>query len=329
MNRRKFLTLSSQSIIALGVLGVPPISHARSKTKTALVLDDGFKKHHIHPSHPESPARYQAIKKQISATNIINKTVPISPMLGAEQWLDSVHTQQHIKAIKTKQPIMHTNALFATAGVLAAVDAVCKGQARNAFCASRPPGHHARNTGQEEGFCFYNHIAIAARYAQQHYKRKNILIIDWDYHHGDGTELAFYNDPSVLFFSTHDMHAYPGTGLPSRVGKGKGKGFNINVHLSCGTNDAAIVKAFEKKLLPAVAKFKPDLILISAGFDSREDDPLGCFDISNQGFIKLTQMVKALADKHCQGNIVSMLEGGYNIQGSASAVVAHISELMA
>ncbi len=329
MNRRELLTLSAKGVIALGVLGLSPLSYASAKSKTALVLDNGFLKHHINPTHPESPARYQAIKQHISEANIRDKTISISPIADAEQWLDLVHTQQHIKAIKTRQPKMHTNALLATAGVLAAVDAVCKGQTKNAFCASRPPGHHARNTGQEEGFCYYNHIAIAARYAQQLYKRKKVLIIDWDYHHGDGTELAFYDDPSVLFFSTHDMHAYPGTGLPSRIGKGKGKGFNINVHLGCGSNDAAIVKAFEKKLLPAVAKFKPDLILISAGFDSRKNDPIGCFDISNQGFMKLTKMIKVLADKHCQGNIVSMLEGGYNLQGNASAVVAHIKELMA
>ncbi len=327
-SRRRFLTLSAQGVAAMLALGVSAKGFTKVTTKTGLVLDDGFLHHRISPAHPESSARYQAIKQHISANNITDKTVPISPVSDAKQWLQLIHSQQHITAIKTRQPAMHTNALLATAGVLAAVDAVCNGQVQNAFCASRPPGHHARDTGQEEGFCFYNHIAIAARYAQKYYGRNKILIIDWDYHHGDGTEWAFYDDPSVLCFSTHDMFAYPGTGLPSNIGEGDGKGFNINVHLACGIKDADIVKAFDEKLLPAVTQFKPDLILISAGFDSRKDDPLGCFDISNQGFIVLTQMVKALADTHCQGNIVSMLEGGYNLQGNASAVVAHITALM-
>ena len=328
MNRRKLLKLSAQSVLAIGLIAASPMRYAKVKSHTGLVLDDGFLKHHISPTHPESPARYQAIKKHISANNITAKTVHISPIEDAGKSLGLIHSLQHITAIKTQQPAMHAGALLATAGVLGAVDAVCKGQVKNAFCASRPPGHHARNTGREEGFCYYNHIAIAAKYAQQQYGRKKILIIDWDYHHGDGTEWAFYDDPSVLCFSTHDMFAYPGTGSPSRIGEGEGKGFNINVHLDCGATDDDIINAFKAKLLPAVDQFKPDLILISAGFDSRQDDPLGCFDISDKGYVILTQMIKTLANKHCQGNIVSMLEGGYNLQGNASAVVTHITALM-
>ena len=328
MKRRQLLKFSAHSLFSFVTLSYASKSNARLTFKTGLVLDDGFLKHHISPNHPESPARYQVIKQSLSVNNIKVKTLPISPKNNAEPWLSLIHSKQHITAIKTQQPETHSNALLATAGILAAVDAVCNGQVDNAFCASRPPGHHARNTGQEEGFCYYNHIAIAARYAQQQYHRNKILIIDWDYHHGDGTEWAFYSDPSVLCFSTHDMFAYPGTGFPSRIGEGAGKGFNINVHLDCGANDNDIIAAFENKLLPIAEKFKPDLILISAGFDSRQDDLLGCFNISDQGFKTLTQIIKAIAEKHCQGNIVSMLEGGYNLQGNASAVVEHITTLM-
>jgi acetoin utilization deacetylase AcuC-like enzyme len=195
------------------------------------------------------------------------------------------------------------------------------------FVLLAPPGHHAMNTGQEEGFCYYNHIAIAARYAQQVYKLKKILIIDWDYHHGNGTEWAFYSDPSVLFFSTHDMNNYPGTGSPARTGEGDGVGFNINVHLKCGATDDDIIKAFKDNLLPAADDFKPDLILISAGFDSRQDDLLGCHKITDKGFTQLTHIVKSIAANHCDGKIVSLLEGGYNIEGNASAVVAHVEAL--
>lgn len=327
MKRRQLLTLSAHTVLAALMMGVYSKSHAKQALTTALVLDDGFIKHYISPIHPESPARYQAISRHIKADNLADKTLVISPINDAEQWLKLIHSQQHIMAIKTLRQAMHNNAVLAVAGVLAAIDAVCKEHVKNAFCASRPPGHHARNTGQEEGFCYYNNIAIAAKYAQQQYGRKKILIIDWDYHHGDGTEWAFYSDPSVLYFSTHDQFAYPGTGFPSRVGKGKGEGFNINVHLQCGASDADIINAFADKLMPAAAQFKPDLILISAGFDSRKDDLLGCFDVSDQGYIKLTQMVKLLAEKHCRGNIVSLLEGGYNLKGNASAVVAHINAL--
>ncbi|MBE9527364.1 MAG: histone deacetylase, partial [Proteobacteria bacterium] len=187
MKRRQFLALSLLN---------PMLSFSDSRVKTGLVLDDKFLHHQISPAHPEKPARYQAIKQQLQDSDLINKTLSIHPIENAEQWLTLVHSKQHIAKIK-QQVEIHKNAVLATAGVLAAVDAVCRGIVTNAFCASRPPGHHAMNTGQEEGFCYYNHIAIAARYAQQHYNLKKVLIIDWDYHHGNGTEWAFYSDPSV------------------------------------------------------------------------------------------------------------------------------------
>ncbi|RKZ88490.1 MAG: histone deacetylase [Gammaproteobacteria bacterium] len=322
MERRQFLALSIFTILSES-------SGAKQKRlPTGLVLDDRFSEHQISPEHPESPARYNAIKQQLQAKGLLNETVAIKPLIDAEQWLSLVHSDQHISSIKTQQQNTHNNAVLATAGVLAAVNEVCSGRVSNAFCASRPPGHHALNTGKEEGFCYYNHIAIAARYAQQHCGIKKVLIVDWDYHHGNGTEWAFYSDPNVLYFSTHDVFAYPGTGFPEKKGEGAGEGFNINVHLACGASDEDIIKAFQQQLLPAVEQFSPDLILISAGFDSRQDDLLGCHNITDQGFTKLTEMVRALADKYCQGKIVSLLEGGYNIEGNATAVSTHITALM-
>ena len=170
-------------------------------------------------------------------------------------------------------------------------------------------------------------MAIAAKYAQEKYKLKKVLIIDWDYHHGNGTEAAFYDDSSGLFFSTHDQFAYPGTGSPSKKGKGTGKGYNINVHLPCGTSDKMIIEKFKKILVPEAKKFKPDLILISAGFDSKKNDLLGCFDITDSGFIELTKIVMEIAHKFCEDKIVSILEGGYNLEGNAKAVIAHVSAL--
>jgi len=322
MKRRQFIALSIMAALSKR-------SDAMAATRrTGLVLDERFSLHQIHQSHPESPARYQAITEHVLEHDLVSAVSMIAPKKDSEKWLTLVHSQQHIDSIKTKQVKTHQHALLATAGVLAAVDAVFSGKVDNAFCASRPPGHHARDTGKEEGFCYYNHIAIAARYAQKIYGVKKVLIVDWDFHHGNGTEWAFYSDPDVLYFSTHDMFSYPGTGSPSKKGEGAGKGFNINVHLECGATDDDIIQAFEQKLLSVVDDFSPELILISAGFDSRQDDLLGCHEISDQGFVTLTEMLKTLADKHCNGRIISVLEGGYNIQGNASAVTAHIKSLM-
>ncbi len=320
-DRRQFLALSASSLLVYK-------ANAQGVKQTGLVLDERFTRHEISAAHPESPKRYHTIIQHLTEQDIPSHVALIKPKHDIEQWLATIHSEDHIATIKRIQPETHRLAMLATAGVLAAVDAVCSNEVNTAFSASRPPGHHAKNTGQEEGFCYYNHIAIAARYAQQTYKKQKVLIVDWDYHHGNGTEWAFYSDPSVLFFSTHDMLAYPRTGFPARKGEGEGEGFNINVHLPCGATDSDIIKAFKSQLMPAADTFAPDLILISAGFDSREDDLLGCHKISDHGFYELTQIVKSIADRHCNGQIVSLLEGGYNIDGNARAVVSHIKALM-
>lgn len=320
MLRRDFL-----SFTALFSL-VHSVNAALSQRKTGVVLDDRFLNHTISEAHPEKPQRYQQIKTQLVQQQWFKKLTVLEPSVDAEPYLELVHSNEHIASIKQQQET-HQLATLATSGVLTAVDAVCSGRLDNAFCASRPPGHHALNTGREEGFCYYNHIAIAARYAQQKYQLKKILIIDWDYHHGNGTEAAFYDDASVLFFSTHDKFAYPGTGSELKQGKGDGYGFNINVHLGCGATDEDIFSAFNQQLLPKVASFKPDLILVSAGFDSRQDDLLGCHNISDQGFYQLTMLVKELAATYCNHRVVSILEGGYNIEGNASAALSHLQAL--
>jgi acetoin utilization deacetylase AcuC-like enzyme len=322
LDRRQFLVFSALNLLMY-------TANAGTKKQSGLLVDKRFSRHVISAAHPESPDRYKAVIKQLEEHKIVQQLTLLKAKENIEPWLKMVHSDEHIQTIKRIQPETHEHALLATAGLLAAIDAVCTYDIKNAFCASRPPGHHAKNTGQEEGFCYYNHIAIAARYAQQVYQRKKILIVDWDYHHGNGTEWAFYSDPSVLFFSTHDMLAYPGTGFPDRQGEDEGQGFNINVHLPCGATDSDILDAFKTKLIPAADTFSPDLILVSAGFDSREDDLLGCHNITDAGFTELTHIVKTLADRHCDGQIVSLLEGGYNIEGNASAVLAHIKALMA
>ena len=212
----------------------------------------------------------------------------------------------------------------------------------NAFCAIRPPGHHAHNDVHKdglckgEGFCFFNNVAIGARYAQRRWGLRSILIIDWDYHHGNGTEEVFYNDPTVFYFSTHRLPAYPATGYPLRIGEGAGKGYNLNVPLPSPekpfgyVNDENFLAAFEHRLLPQMEmlSFTPDLVLISAGFDGREGDAIGDFSITDRGFSRATLFAREYAERVCKGHIVSALEGGYNPAGLASAGIAHLKALL-
>jgi acetoin utilization deacetylase AcuC-like enzyme len=209
---------------------------------------------------------------------------------------------------------------------VAAVEAVVKGETSTGFSLMRPPGHHA-NAGRGMGFCILNNIAIAARYAQRRLGIGRVLIVDWDVHHGNGTQDIFYADGSVFFFSTHQSPWYPGTGRVNETGEGEGKGATLNCPLPAGSGRAEIFPCFEQQLAPAMEKFRPELILISAGFDSREGDPLGDFHLKDQDFADLTKLVRELAEKTTKGRVVGMLEGGYNLAGLASAVVAHVGAL--
>jgi acetoin utilization deacetylase AcuC-like enzyme len=251
--------------------------------------------------------------------------MPISPKVNPLPYIKMVHSEEHIRTA-AKQAHDDKICQLSVSGALSAVDAVCEKKVKNAFCAIRPPGHHAANNG-EFGFCFYNNIAVAARYAQKKHGIKKILIVDWDYHHGDGTEWAFYDDPTVLVFSTHALYAFPRSGYAKKTGKGKGKGFNINSPLPRGADDKTVMKAFTEKLVPAAEKFKPDLVLISAGFDARHDDTLGDFQFTDKGFAALTKVTLEIAEKFSDSRVISLLEGGYNVEGLALAVEAHVNVL--
>jgi len=330
MNRRTFLQQIQIVALGVGMAVIGPLRYSMAALKdqmTGFVYDDLYLQHRLEEGHPESPDRLRSIMKLMEQSGLLQHLAKIQPKKDILAELALIHTAEHVHALKTKHEISNDVALAVVGGILAATDEVCSGRLRNAFCATRPPGHHARNTGRVEGFCFYNGVAVAARYAQERYDLKNILIVDWDYHHGNGTEAFFYSDPSVLYFSTHDYYAYPGTGNPAKIGEGAGKGLNINVHLDCRSTDEDIIRAFREKLLPATQRFKPDLILISAGFDSRQDDLLGCFDISDNGYKQITKIVMQLAEQYCNGRIVSVLEGGYNLNGLASAVKIHVETL--
>jgi len=224
-------------------------------------------------------------------------------------------------------PESAATARLASGCVLSAVDAVFAREVPNAFCLVRPPGHHA-SAARGMGFCLFNNIAVAARYARRKHAAERVLIVDWDVHHGNGTQDIFYEDGHVLFFSTHQSPWYPGTGARNETGEGAGAGKIINCPFSAGSGRAEIAGAFREQLLPAAKAFQPDLVLISAGFDSRINDPLGHFLLTDADFRELTALLLDLAAKFCDGRLVSVLEGGYNLEGLALASEAHVRALM-
>jgi acetoin utilization deacetylase AcuC-like enzyme len=306
-----------------------------------LATDPICKKHDAGRGHPEQPARYDAVHTALRDAGLLAKMKAIGPRAITREDLALVHgaryldlAEAEIHAGESQLSTGDTNvcpdswaAAMAAAGcALAAVEAVVKGEDPTAFCLIRPPGHHATpNRGM--GFCVVNNIALAARHAQRRLGIGRVLIVDWDVHHGNGTQDTFYADGSVFFFSTHQWPLYPGTGRADETGEGEGKGTTLNCPLPAFSGRAEIFDCFEKKLLPAMETFRPELVLISAGFDSRVDDPLGHFQLNDQDFADLTKIVRGIANKTAKGRVVSMLEGGYNLAGLASAAAAHVAAL--
>jgi acetoin utilization deacetylase AcuC-like enzyme len=259
-----------------------------------------------------------------------------------EKWLRTIHTAEYIEYARRSctdgdsyldtadVPISadsYEAAVMAAGGVLAAVDAVVQGAVANAFCAVRPPGHHALED-EAMGFCIFNNVAIGTRYVQQQHDLAKVLIVDWDVHHGNGTQAAFYDDPNVLYFSTHQWPFYPGTGGSLHTGEKAGKGLTINVPLPAGSEDAEYAQAFEEHLRPAALDFGPDFVFISAGFDAQVNDRLGSMRVTPGGFAKLTRIVKEIAAQCCQNRLVSVLEGGYGLEALAASAEAHVRALM-
>ena len=335
-SRREFVAEATLAVTGLGLLPATALMYegpgARGRaTGTGLVWDARYLDHVLirpdggHP--PEIPERLVRIGEELDARGLFEATMALAPDAEAMPHVEAHHTPEHVAAIRALD-VTGSVAELAVSGALAAIDAVVAGEVRNAFCAIRPPGHHANNTGAEEGFCYYSNAAVAARYAQRVHGFERVLVIDWDYHHGNATQNAFYDDPSVLFFSAHDWAAYPRTGDPALTGEGEGRGLNINVHLDCGATDADMLRRWDDTLSPAVAAFDPDFVIVSAGFDSRVDDLLGCFALTDDAFRRMTRLAMDYADDCCEGRLVSMLEGGYNLDGTALATAAHIETLL-
>jgi acetoin utilization deacetylase AcuC-like enzyme len=305
---------------------------------TAFLADAIAKEHDPGPGHPEQPARWDAAIRGLGG-NKLNDSPPRSAIEGE---LALCHTPAYIQTVKrdvaSGSSQLSTGdtdinrrsydvALRATGTCLNGIDLVMKGTAKNAFCIVRPPGHHA-SASRGMGFCLFNNIAIAARYAQRKHGAERVVIADWDVHHGNGTQDIFYSDGSVFFFSTHQSPWYPGTGDARETGEGAGKGATVNCPFAAGAGRDQILGVFRDRLAKAMDQFRPDLVLLSAGFDSRQDDPLGRFVLTDTDFADLTTLMLEVADKHAKGRLVSILEGGYNLSGLTRAVAAHSQSLL-
>ncbi len=301
-------------------------------TRTCLVYHPIYLQHET-DGHPEKKERLTAILDKIRSEEL--DVDFITPKLATQTQVAAIHGLRYIDQVKAicehgggyldVDTILSQNsydaALMAAGGAMAAVDAVL-GSYDSAFALVRPPGHHAMpNRGM--GFCIFNNIAIAAKHAQS-LGAKKVLIVDWDVHHGNGTNDVFYSDSSVLYFSTHQYPHYPGTGRADEVGEDGGEGFTVNVPLASGTGDAGYLMAYREILLPIAMEFKPDIVLVSAGHDPHKDDPLGGMRLTSEGFGAIAFLVKEIANASCRGRLAATLEGGYNLKAQAEAVVAEI-----
>ncbi len=310
--------------------------------KTALLLDSFFCGHDPGDHHPEAPGRIRAIQGQLQKDDLIEKCAPLHQREVTDDEILLCHSPGYLKTVLREidggsSGVLSTGdtnfgirsldvARHACGGVLNGVDAVIEGRVKNAFCAVRPPGHHA-TADRGMGFCIFNNVSIAARYAQQKHGVERVAIIDWDVHHGNGTQDIFYEDGSVFYFSTHQHPWYPGTGSSSETGSGKGRDTTLNVPLPAESGMEQIGAAFRSEFTAKVRNFKPDLLIVSAGFDSRKEDPLGQFTLTDQDFAELTGILVDLAGEFAGGNLVSVLEGGYNQAGLGKAVSHHLQAL--
>ncbi|HEX9931011.1 MAG TPA: histone deacetylase [Pyrinomonadaceae bacterium] len=310
--------------------------------RTALVHHPICLKHDTGEGHPETAARYTVVMDALRSDgalwqNLIEIEAPAAPRGN----ILACHTPQHFKRIENaaEEGVEYLDAdtivslqsfevgLHGAGAACRAVDAVMSGEANNAFVAMRPPGHHATREAAM-GFCLFNNAAIAARYAQQKYKEiERVAIVDWDVHHGNGTQGIFFDDPTVFFFSIHQYPWYPGTGSRGETGHGRGRGFTLNVPVKAQTPAKEQRRMFEAAIENIAGQFKPDLIIVSAGFDAHRTDPLGQLQLENEDFVSLTRTVKNWAKEVCGGKVVSCLEGGYNLKTLGETVRAHVSEL--
>ena len=305
-----------------------------------ILFDREFKRHVTGPGHPERPERIDAIGSGLEWSGMLAMSERIKPEPIARDLLARIHSPEYIaraeEACRLQMPLIDEHdcsicgdsfdaALRAAGGVASAARRICSGELQRAFCAVRPPGHHAERD-RAMGFCLFANVALAAEVARTEFGLQRVLIVDWDVHHGNGTQHIFEADPNVLFISLHGHPAtlYPGTGYSEESGIGPGKGFTINLPMLPGAGDREYQHAFEHHVVPAADRFAPQLVIISAGFDAHADDPLGNIRLSDDCFVWMLQRLITLADRHCNGRILSVLEGGYHLDVLKRCVTEHV-----
>ncbi len=310
--------------------------------KTAIVSNDIFLKHDTGSGHPETPRRYSVVMDALRKSDgLWDSLVKIDAREASKGLIQAAHTKDHYKTVETAfERGLHAldndtmismrsfeAATYAAGGVCAAIDAVMDQTADNAFVAVRPPGHHA-TAENAMGFCLFNNVAVGARYAINKYKDvSQVAIVDWDVHHGNGTQGIFFDAPDVFFFSMHQYPWYPGTGARGETGYGRGRGTTLNVPVKAFTPRDENVRMFEHAIGDIDSGFAPDLVILSAGFDAHASDPLGQLLFEDEDFVSMTRVVKEWAAKACGGRVVSVLEGGYNLETLGETVKVHITEL--
>lgn len=278
-------------------------------------------------AHAENPATKRRVKNLIERSGYIEHLEQIKPRMATREEIEWNHSSEYVDKVEELSntpgggdagdlaivgPDSYEIALLSTGGGLAAVDAVMEGRVKNAYALTRPPGHHAEKD-KGMGFCLFSNASIVVEYARRKYGLKKILVLDWDVHHGNGTESSFYDDPDVLFISLHQEFTFPpGTGEEDHVGTGEGEGYNINVSLPPGTGNTGYLYAFENLIVPVVDEFEPELILISAGQDASKFDPLGRMLVDAEGYKQMATIMQELSEKHCDGRLVALHEGGYS-----------------
>ena len=312
-------------------------------SRCGLLYDPVFLDHHTGNGHPECPNRVAVAYQAIEKAGLVEKSVFLKPQTCQAEALERVHSKSYLsqaeKDIKQGATQLSTGdtsiskdswkvAQQATGGIIGALDQIMSGSIDRAFCLTRPPGHHATPT-RGMGFCIFNHAAVAARHAQSFHGVGKVLIVDWDVHHGNGTQDIFYEDESVYFFSTHQAPWYPGTGSSEETGSGNGLGFTRNHPLPSGSGNAEIVEnAFADDLVHRMNRYRPELVIISAGFDSKLGDPLGQVQLMDDDFSELTRVIRSIAKEYAESRVLSILEGGYHLDGLSQACVAHFGALI-
>ncbi len=310
--------------------------------RVGFITDPRYLEHLTGPAHPERPERLEAITGRLSASGLAGDLVALEAAPAPLEWIGKVHDPGYIRRVRETCeegiPILDSMdtgisersfeiALLAAGAGLAAADAVASGEVAAAFAAVRPPGHHAlRDTAM--GFCLFNNAAIVARYLQMKHGLDRVFILDWDVHHGNGTQEAFYQDPTVFYASIHQYPFYPGTGGARETGAGPGEGFTLNAPMRAGSGDDDYRRVFDRTFVPALQSFRPNAVVISAGFDAHRRDPLAQMELTEEGFAALSRTVLQAAASACPGRLVSLLEGGYDLEALASSVEAHLGVLL-